>query len=531
MPAGSIPEGGRVVIGDDVTLGAGAKVLFRAGRGAGRRRRHRRRRQRRAARIDRRGRDLGGHPRPPRRRPACGDPMTVLGIDHARSRSARPGCSAAGRCSTCSRSPPCSRRRRDCCIGDKGFPLFYLAVAGARRARDPAPADGDRPAARARRRIRCARVARASTCSRSRLVDLGRRDQLRRSAHLRGAAGVRPLARRRRAGRRADPAGADARQHRPVRATWRSPWCSCSWRGGCSRSTGASSRCWSGRPCCWRGRGWPPGRLAARAVQTMPGLPYQNGDRAGGHVLRAVGARHVPDRRRRLLRCAAAHAPHRAPPVAPVRRVSRWSRCEFVANGSGTALIGLALVTGLGGVVLFVRIARSRSAAGAAGRSSRAALAVVAVGAHPDARAARPHRRHGRDQDRLLSFVARDASNDRSIGIVLDTLGLGVGLGGNRPSSLPLFVVSCLGVVGRRAAHRDRGDRDRPRSTRRRSSRRPGRCSAALTAGAVAVPDLSTPLHLGGARGVHRRSEPRRLDTRLTPPADRRQREGVSARG
>ena len=31
MPPGSLPAGGRVVIGDDVTLGAGAKVLFRAG--------------------------------------------------------------------------------------------------------------------------------------------------------------------------------------------------------------------------------------------------------------------------------------------------------------------------------------------------------------------------------------------------------------------------------------------------------------------------------------------------------------------
>jgi serine O-acetyltransferase len=31
MPAGSIPDGGRVVIGDDITLGAGAKVLFRSG--------------------------------------------------------------------------------------------------------------------------------------------------------------------------------------------------------------------------------------------------------------------------------------------------------------------------------------------------------------------------------------------------------------------------------------------------------------------------------------------------------------------
>jgi serine O-acetyltransferase len=31
MPPGSLPPGGRVVIGDDVTLAAGAKVLFRAG--------------------------------------------------------------------------------------------------------------------------------------------------------------------------------------------------------------------------------------------------------------------------------------------------------------------------------------------------------------------------------------------------------------------------------------------------------------------------------------------------------------------
>ena len=31
MPPGSIPAGGRVVIGDDVTIGAGAKILFRSG--------------------------------------------------------------------------------------------------------------------------------------------------------------------------------------------------------------------------------------------------------------------------------------------------------------------------------------------------------------------------------------------------------------------------------------------------------------------------------------------------------------------
>jgi serine O-acetyltransferase len=31
MPAGSIPESGRVIIGNDVTIGAGAKILFRSG--------------------------------------------------------------------------------------------------------------------------------------------------------------------------------------------------------------------------------------------------------------------------------------------------------------------------------------------------------------------------------------------------------------------------------------------------------------------------------------------------------------------
>ena len=92
-----------------------------------------------------------------------------------------------------------------------------------------------------------------------------------------------------------------------------------------------------------------------------------------------------------------------------------------------------------------------------------------------------------------FSFVARGASNQRSLEIVLDTLGLGVGLGGNRPSSLPLFVVSCLGIPGTAlliavvviAI---------VRAVRTGQITSVWALLGGLTAGTVAVPDLSTPL-------------------------------------
>ena len=165
---------------------------------------------------------------------------------------------------------------------------------------------------------------------------------------------------------------------------------------------------------------------------------------------------------------------------------------EFVANGSGTALMGLVLVTALGSVVLFVGLARRGRVRVrpvlVAGMFALLAGALTQVPALLALTIGVVETKTGSS-----SFVARGASNERSIGIVVDTLGLGVGLGGNRPSSLPLFVVSCLGVVGAAllitivvVALR--------RGVRTRQFTSVWALLGGLTAGAVAVPDLSTPL-------------------------------------
>jgi hypothetical protein len=229
-------------------------------------------------------------------------------------------------------------------------------------------------------------------------------------------------------------------------------------------------------------------------IQTMPGLPYQNGARAAGTFyepsvlgmyLTAAAAYFGAQLLRR--RTGRATLPRLAA-IAGLGLVA----VEFVANGSGTALVGLGLVAGLGAVVLFVLAVRSRRlrarpllVAGAVAVAGAAITQVPAVLGYAIGMV--------QTKTESFSFVARGASNERSAAIVLDTFGLGVGLGGNRPSSLPLFVVSCLGVPGSllliaivviallRAA-------------------RSGQVTSAwallggLTAGSVAVPDLSTPL-------------------------------------
>ncbi len=52
------------------------------------------------------------------------------------------------------------------------------------------------------------------------------------------------------------------------------------------------------------------------------------------------------------------------------------------------------------------------------------------------------------DKAASSSFVARTASNERAWQIAIESGGLGIGLGGNRPSSLFFLVLSCLGVLG-----------------------------------------------------------------------------------
>jgi len=165
---------------------------------------------------------------------------------------------------------------------------------------------------------------------------------------------------------------------------------------------------------------------------------------------------------------------------------------DFVRNGSGTALLGLAIQLALAGVVALVRQLRS----GRFGvRPAAIIAAVVVVGA-------------GLSQIPVIlqftvgsaaskadsdSFVARTASNVRSWNIFLESVGLGIGLGGNRPSSLALLVLSCLGVIG--AALFGALVLIALRRAVRHRVIEPGGWALAgvLIAAVVAVPDLSTP--------------------------------------
>jgi hypothetical protein len=229
-------------------------------------------------------------------------------------------------------------------------------------------------------------------------------------------------------------------------------------------------------------------------VQTMPGLPYQNGDRAAGTF-------YEPSVLGMYLTAAAAYfgaqllmrrpAPARRARLAALAGLGLVA-VEFVANGSGTALVGLGLVAGLGALVLLVRVARQRRLearplliAGALAVAGAAITQVPAVLAYAVGMV--------ETKRESFSFVARGASNQRSLEIVLDTLGLGVGLGGNRPSSLPLFVVSCLGIPGT-ALLITVVVMAIVRAVRSGQLTSVWALLGGLTAGTVAVPDLSTPL-------------------------------------
>jgi hypothetical protein len=166
---------------------------------------------------------------------------------------------------------------------------------------------------------------------------------------------------------------------------------------------------------------------------------------------------------------------------------------EFVANGSGTALLGLVIVAAIGVAVLLVRQLLSPNfgvrpwaiitgtAVFAAGLTQLPALYELTIGS-------------AERKASSFSFLARSLANERSWQIFLETSGLGVGLGSHRPSSLFFLVLSCLGLVGTvllvalvivalRAA-----------------ARTPGAAPAGwallgiLVSGVIAVPDLSMPV-------------------------------------
>lgn len=240
------------------------------------------------------------------------------------------------------------------------------------------------------------------------------------------------------------------------------------------------------------GSAWP-----LELIQTMPGYPYQN----GANGFRLAGTFYEPSVLGLYLAAAAGYFGARL--LSRRMRTSRRGQVaavvglglvavEFVFNGSGTALMGLVLVGALGAAVLVTGLLRGRglriqpvAVVGVVGVLGVAITQIPTLYALTFGVVA--------TKTESSSFVARGASNERSLGILTDTFGLGVGLGGNRPSSLFMFVLSGLGVVGAAllialivvALRRGVGSRQIPSVWV---------LLGGLTAGAVAVPDLSTPL-------------------------------------
>jgi hypothetical protein len=171
---------------------------------------------------------------------------------------------------------------------------------------------------------------------------------------------------------------------------------------------------------------------------------------------------------------------------------------EFVANASGTALLGLVIVAGAGAVVLLARQLRAPRAGGPGARvqpwavvlgTGALALGLTQLPALYDLTIGQAERKAS-----SFSYLARGLANERSWQLFLETAGLGVGLGSHRPSSLFFLVLSCLGALGTVllvvlvvqalvAASRTPG------------GAAPGWALAGvLVSGVIAVPDLSMPV-------------------------------------
>jgi hypothetical protein len=166
---------------------------------------------------------------------------------------------------------------------------------------------------------------------------------------------------------------------------------------------------------------------------------------------------------------------------------------EFVANQSGTALLGLVVVTAAGAVVLLARQLRAPRAGvspllvvvGTAGL----AIGILQLPALYELTIGSAERKAS-----SFSFLARGLANERSWELFVETAGLGVGLGSNRPSSLFFLVLSCLGAVGLILLIA------LVLVALRTAAREPARAPAAwallgiLVSGVIAVPDLSMPV-------------------------------------
>lgn len=237
---------------------------------------------------------------------------------------------------------------------------------------------------------------------------------------------------------------------------------------------------------------WPQSVLETLSLtlQNMPGFNYATPERLSGTL-------HEPSVLGMYLVVAAAYfaarlrTPGRSRVAASVGLVI--VAIDFVFNQSGTALLGLGVVTGIGLLAGAWRLARTSKLRIA---PVRLGLSVILVGLAltqlPIVYALTVG--YAAEKTQTDSFSERGASNLRSWQILVETFGVGVGLGSHRPSSLFFLVLSCVGLVGLGLLAL------LIVLALRRVSRIPAAHPAgwalagAFTAAVVAVPDLSAPL-------------------------------------
>lgn len=232
---------------------------------------------------------------------------------------------------------------------------------------------------------------------------------------------------------------------------------------------------------------WP-----AELIENMPGYSYQT--RQG----RLAGTFYEPSVLGLYLVAAAAYFGARLTRGPGWRvRVPAFVALGLVAidtaaNQSGTALLGLAVLAVVATVVFI---------AGTLARPRRPVSALAVIGGVLVVAAVLTQLPaileftvgSAVEKTDSSSFSNRGAANARALELVVETFGLGVGLGGNRPSSLAMFLVSCLGILGFAlfvvlAVAAIRAARGAPAAGARWA------LIGTLIAAIVAVPDLSTPL-------------------------------------
>ncbi|MDJ0333776.1 hypothetical protein QMG83_00915 [Salinibacterium sp. G-O1] len=185
---------------------------------------------------------------------------------------------------------------------------------------------------------------------------------------------------------------------------------------------------------------WPRALL-----QNMPTFNYATPERLSGTFYEpsVLGLYLVAAAGYFVARLFAPSAGGRIPAVIALALVA----IDFAMNESGTALLGLGVLGMLAAVFAFVRLAaapRQRV------RPLLVAGSVAAIGLVLTQLPLLVSLAAGSAEDKAdsKSFVARTASNLRSLQITIESAGLGIGLGGNRPSSFFFLVLSCLGILG-----------------------------------------------------------------------------------